>query len=148
MTFEMTIGVLSRRTGCPVETIRFYEKAGLLPPPRRRGSYRVYGNDDLSRLVFVRRARELGFSIEEVRALLHLAVSIEGSCGDVQALAMRHLAEVRTRLSDLRRMERALEAAIAACGRTSETDCPLIASLTAGAGAGEVQACGPLPAHP
>src|SRR3546814_3805836 len=82
MTGAIQIGELSRRTGCNIETIRYYERVGLLPIPQRRGRYRSYAREDVARLGFVRRARELGFTLEEVRALLGLAVIGEGSCAD------------------------------------------------------------------
>ena len=74
------IGELSRRTGCNIETIRYYERIGLMPAPPRRGRYRSYGAGDVGRLGFVRRARELGFTLDEVRALLRLAAGGEASC--------------------------------------------------------------------
>ena len=91
------IGELSRRTGCNIETIRYYERIGLMPAPPRRGRYRSYGADDVGRLGFVRRARELGFTLDEVRALLGLAGGGHASCAEVRNLAASHLKDVRTR---------------------------------------------------
>jgi MerR family mercuric resistance operon transcriptional regulator len=83
------IGELSRRTGCNIETIRYYERIGLLPAPPRRGRYRSYGLEDVGRLGFVRRARELGFTLEEVRTLLCLAAGGPASCTEARELAAR-----------------------------------------------------------
>src|SRR5215472_14872802 len=128
------IGELSRRTGCNIETIRYYERIGLIPPPPRRGRYRSYGAGDVGRLGFVRRARELGFTLDEVRALLGLAAGGGGACAEVQSLAASHLREVRRRIADLRRMERALAAAVRDCDAGEDPECPLIEALYASGG--------------
>lgn len=125
------IGELSRRTGCNIETIRYYERIGLLPAPPRRGRYRSYGADDVGRLGFVRRARELGFTLDEVRALLGLAAGGQASCADVRDLAAGHLTGVRARIADLRRMERALTESVRACDAGQDPGCPLIEALYA-----------------
>ena len=88
---ELTIGALSERSGVNIETIRYYERADLLPaPPRTQGGHRIYGGDSLKRLVFIRRGRELGFTLDEIRNLLGL---MRGGhpCGEVQAVALAHL---------------------------------------------------------
>lgn len=125
----MPIGELSRRTGCNVETIRYYERIGLMPVPSRRGRYRSYGADDVSRLGFVRRARELGFTLDEVRALLGLAAREQASCAEVRTLAASQLKDVRTRIVDLRRMERVLANSVRACDARQDSGCPLIQTL-------------------
>ena len=127
----LPIGELSRRTGCNIETIRYYERIGLLPPPARRGRYRSYAPQDVARLGFVRRSRELGFTIEEVRTLLALAAGGHASCTEARNLAASHLSDVRARLSDLHRMERVLTAAVRACDAGDSAGCPLIDTLTA-----------------
>ena len=101
------IGDVSRQTGCKVETIRYYERVGLLPrPPRSAARYRLYDSGDVRRLSFVRRARELGFTLEEVRALLTLAVNDgEDTCAEARRLAAGHLAEIRAKIADLRALE-------------------------------------------
>src|SRR5260370_22519258 len=98
------IGDPSRQPGCNVETIRYYERVGLLPrPPRSAARYRLYETGDVRRLNFVRRARELGFTLEEVRALLALAGSDgNDTCAEVRGLAASHLAEIRAKIADLR----------------------------------------------
>jgi MerR family mercuric resistance operon transcriptional regulator len=125
------IGVLSKRTGCNIETIRYYERLGLLPEPARtRGGHRVYYPEHLRRLRFVRRARALGFSLDEVRALLRLSTGGESSCVRVRELAAAHLTDVREKLAGLRAMEQVLEETIWQCDYSSEPNCPLIDVLS------------------
>ena len=125
------IGDVSRRTGCNVETIRYYERIGLLPLPDRHGRYRRYGTRDIKRLVFVRRARELGFALDEVRALLKLSETDGTSaCHEVREISAAHLADVRQRIADLRAMERVLGNAIRQCDTGQQLGCPLIEALS------------------
>jgi MerR family mercuric resistance operon transcriptional regulator len=131
LAIDMPIGEFSRRTGCAIETIRFYEKAGVLPQARRKGRYRHYEAADVARLTFVRRARELGFTLEEVRALLKLSADSQSACGEVRVLAAEHLAAVRARLADLRSMERVLAQAVRSCEAGEQPTCPLIDALAA-----------------
>jgi MerR family mercuric resistance operon transcriptional regulator len=127
----MPIGELSRRTGGNIETIRYYERIGLLPVPDRAGRYRRYGAADLRRLIFIRRARDLGFTLDEVRALLRLSeASGEPTCADVREVAARHLAEVRTKLAALEAMERTLAEAVRRCDAGEVPGCPLIDTLS------------------
>ena len=127
----LPIGELSRRTGCKIETIRYYERVGLLPPPDRCGRYRRFGAVDVRRLAFVRRARELGFTLNEVRALLKLS-ALEGKakCSDVREISAAHLSDVRARIADLRAMERVLANAIRQCDAGEQPGCPLIDTLS------------------
>jgi MerR family transcriptional regulator, mercuric resistance operon regulatory protein len=125
------IGELSRRTGCNIETIRYYERIGLMPAPPRKGRYRSYGGDHVARLGFVRRARELGFSLDEVRALLGLAAGGHASCAEVRNLAASHLKDVRARIADLKRMERVLADSVRACDAGQDPGCPLVEALRA-----------------
>ena len=129
------IGELSRQTGCNVETIRYYERVGLLPrPPRSAGRYRLYDTGDVRRLAFVRRARELGFTLDEVRALLVLsAANGENTCSEVRDLTARHLADVRAKIADLRAMERVLSEAVHQCDTGGLPGCPLIDTLSTSA---------------
>jgi MerR family mercuric resistance operon transcriptional regulator len=127
----ITIGGLSERTGCTIETIRYYERIGLLPSPERRGRYRSYTTVDVRRLTFVRRARELGFTLDEVRALLALSATNEQrACAEVRDISATHLADVRTRIADLRDMERVLAAALRQCDAGEGPGCPLIEALS------------------
>src|SRR5579885_419218 len=108
---------LARRTGCNLETVRYYEKAGLLPePPRTAAGYRSYDTAHERRLRFVLRARELGFSLDEIRELLHLVDERDQPCAEASAIAAAHLEDVRTKIADLKRMERVLKGEI---GRAS-----------------------------
>jgi MerR family transcriptional regulator, mercuric resistance operon regulatory protein len=128
----LTIGALSRRTGCNIETIRYYERIGLVPKPdRTAGNYRSYGALHLQRLSFVRRARNLGFTLDEVRALLRLADADDGTCAEARNLAAAHLADVRAKISALRTMERVLKETVAKCADGSRPECPLIETLSA-----------------
>jgi MerR family mercuric resistance operon transcriptional regulator len=127
----IAIGELSRRTGCNVETIRYYERIGLLPSPDRYGRYRSYASADIKRVTFVRRARELGFTLDEVRALLVLSATDGRSiCAEVREISTTHLADVRARIADLRAIERVLAAAIRQCDMGKQPGCPLIEVLS------------------
>lgn len=127
----IAIGELSRRTGCNIETIRYYERIALLPTPARRGRYRHYGPEDVGRLSFVRRARELGFTLDEVRALLGLDAGDQGTCAEAREIAASHLAEVRAKVADLRAMERVLADVVRRCDAGEAPGCPLISVLAA-----------------
>ncbi len=126
---SLTIGQLSQRTGANIETIRYYERICLLPVALRKGRYRSYDLTDVARLGFVRRSRELGFSIKEVRALLDLAAGGHESCAEARDLAAVHLHDVRSRIADLRRMERTLATTVRACDVGEDAGCPLIDTL-------------------
>ncbi len=126
------IGELSRRTGCPIETIRYYERIGVIPKPQRRSRYRSYRPDDVSRLRFIRRARELGFSLAEVRALLDLGSQHRSSsCSRVKAVASEHVRSVRAKIADLERLVNVLEDAIARCKDGQSPHCPILDALEA-----------------
>jgi MerR family transcriptional regulator, mercuric resistance operon regulatory protein len=127
------IGELSRRAGCNIETIRYYERVGLLPSPLRSASrYRLYDDGDVRRLTFVRRAREVGFALEEIRTLLALSVDQgKDTCAEVRQLAAGHLADVRAKIADLRAMERMLSDAVRRCDAGEPAGCPLIEALSA-----------------
>jgi len=127
---RLTIGELSRRTGVNIETVRYYERAGVLPkPPRTGGGHRVYDEGLLKRLTFVRRARELGFSLDEIRALLSLVDGGDFTCAEVYGLTAKHLEAVRRRIAGLRRMERGLKAMAAECDRGEVPECPIVDTL-------------------
>jgi MerR family transcriptional regulator, mercuric resistance operon regulatory protein len=125
------IGELSRRTGCHIETIRYYERSGLIPAAARRGRYRHYSQADADRLRFVRRARELGFSLEEIKALLGLDGAQPDACGEAHQIAKANLAAVRSKLSDLRRMEAILAGAVTDCESRVFDGCPILNALSA-----------------
>ena len=137
----LTIGVLSKYTGCNIETIRYYERIGLLPsPPRSAGGHRLYGESHLKRLTFIRRGRELGFSLDDIRALLGLVDGGGYTCAEVKTVTLDHIDEVRRKLADLRRLERVLKDMAAQCEGGDVPDCPVIDALfraTAGSSAGQ-----------
>ncbi len=123
---RFTIGVLARKTGCNIETIRYYEKAGMLPhPARSEGGHRLYGSGHVKRLSFVMKARALGFTLSETRALLGLAER-EHPCEEARTLAAEHLADVQAKIADLRTMEAVLGDMVVSCDAHSSPDCPLI----------------------
>lgn len=127
---SVAIGELSRLTGVHVETIRYYEKIYMLPaPPRTRGGRRVYGSSHMRMLAFIRRARELGFTLDEVRALLSLAGPDRNSCAEVREIAAAHLDGVRAKLANLMRLETILAQTIARCAQGSPPTCPVLDML-------------------
>lgn len=120
---------MSRRTGVHIETVRYYEKIGLLPPPpRTEGGHRLYSDDQLKRLTFIRRSRELGFTLDEIRNLLGL---VEGgyTCGQVRNAALTHLKDIRRKIADLRRMERTLAETASRCEGGDAPGCPIMDAL-------------------
>jgi MerR family mercuric resistance operon transcriptional regulator len=130
----LRIGALSRRSGVHVETIRYYERIGLIGAAARSGGgQRLYGGEDLERLRFIRRARELGFSIGAIRELIGL-VDGGGSCAAFRDAALRHAADVRAKIDDLRRIERVLTDAASRCQGASAPRCPVVEALALGAG--------------
>ncbi len=123
----LPIGRLSELTGVNIETIRYYEKIGMLPaPPRTASGRRVYGPAEARTLAFIRRARELGFSLDEIRALIGLAAPDKASCADVRAIAAHHLEDIRAKMADLSKLERLLAKTIARCSGKRVPDCPVL----------------------
>jgi len=121
---------LARRTGCNLETVRYYEKVGLVPePPRTTSGYRSYDTAHERRLRFVLRARELGFSHDEIRELLRLVDERDQPCAEASAVAATHLDDVRAKIADLKRMERVLKDVVAQCADVTRPECPLIETL-------------------
>lgn len=126
----MKIGELANATSTKVETVRYYEKIGLLSPPARSASnYRSYGSDHLARLSFIRRARYLGFTLEAVRELLTLSDDNDQSCEAVDLIATAHLAEVERKISDLSALHSELTRVLGSCRHGTIADCKIIESL-------------------
>ena len=126
----MKIGEAAAGSGCHIETIRYYERIGLLPRPARTLSgYRHYTDGQVQRLGFISRGRELGFSLEEIRSLLALADDESLSCGDVDRLARQHLEEIRVRVRELTRMARELERTITGCQGGRRAQCTILDAL-------------------
>lgn len=127
----LTIGYLAKKTGTKVETIRFYEKNGLLPEPgRTEGNYRAYDHAHLNRLSFIRRARDLGFSLDQVRGLLRLSDDRDQSCMAVDEIANEHRAEVERKIRDLQALKAELDSIIDQCSCGTVADCRIINSLS------------------
>jgi Cu(I)-responsive transcriptional regulator len=128
---SLAIGDLARATHTKVETIRFYERIGILPvPARTSGNYRAYAPEHLRRLAFIRRARALGFSLEQVREILSLSDQRSRSCAGVDAIAREHLAEVEGKIADLNALRRELSTIIDQCDRGTIADCRIIEALS------------------
>lgn len=133
----MTIGELAGRAGVGVQTVRYYERRSLLPPPDRTpAGYREYGEEDLRRLRFILRAKELGFTLSEVGELLELRVAPGRTAADVRTRALRKIEDTRARVRDLRRILRALEALVSTCEAHGPPDrCALMHAIDPGEGA-------------
>jgi MerR family mercuric resistance operon transcriptional regulator len=129
---EIPIGELSRRTQCNIETIRYYERIALLPKPRRLGGrYRRYDDKDIARLRFIRRARQLGFTLDDIRAFMQLdGADSREVCGKAQDLTRGHIAGIRAKIADLRTMERVLSNALCQCESGQQPGCPIIEVLS------------------
>lgn len=126
----LTIGQLAHQTGTKAETIRYYEKIGLLQPPLRSvGNYRHYDAQDQRRLVFVRRARELGFSIEQIRELIAFSEQREHECSSVDDVVKAHIADIASRIQDLQTLQGELERMICNCPGGRVADCRVLEAL-------------------
>jgi MerR family mercuric resistance operon transcriptional regulator len=133
MTRNLSIGALARASGVNLETIRYYERIGLMPAPARtEGGHRLYEAEHRKRLEFIRRGRELGFGIEDIRALLDLAETSDQPCEAVRAIAAEHLANVRAKLADLTRLERILAQTVSQCGTAAAPECAVLEMLETG----------------
>ena len=129
---QFSIGQVAERAGCKVETVHYYEKTGLMPdPPRTEGGHRVYALSHVKRLNFIRRSRELGFSIEQIKELLKFIDEPEHYCGEVKAMAMLQTRAVQQKINDLERLKEALCNMVSQCkgSNYSIDDCPIIDAL-------------------
>lgn len=130
---NISIGELSKDTGVNIETIRYYERINMLPaPPRTASGRRVYGPAEKRTLAFIRRSRDLGFTLEEIRAMLALGGPGRAPCAEVHRIASAHLANVRTKLADLTKLESILAETVAHCSDGATPDCPVLDILDAG----------------
>jgi Cu(I)-responsive transcriptional regulator len=128
---KYSIGALAEATATKVETVRYYERIGLLPEPgRTRSNYRSYGADHLARLSFIRRARDLGFTLDQVRQLLGLANSRDSDCCQVDAIAQDQLTDIDRKIADLKSLRRELRDLIGQCQRGTIADCKIIDALS------------------
>lgn len=126
----LLIGDISRRTGVNIETIRYYERIEVMPKPKRsEGGQRLYDESQLNRLGFIKRSRELGFSLREICDLLTLMDSGAMTCGEVHALTVEHLSDVKSKIADLRKLERVLKSLAERCSQGDASDCPIVETL-------------------
>lgn len=127
----LTIGKVAQQAGIGVETVRFYTREGLLPePPRRSFGIRTYPTETVQRLRFIQRAKQLGFSLKEIRELLDLRVSPDVTCADVRRLATAKVSDIEDRIRDLQRMRKALRSLAEHCqGSDPIGDCPILDHL-------------------
>lgn len=130
----LTIGKLATRGSVNVQTIRYYERSGLLPKPSRSSSgYRLYADDAVGRLRFIKQAQALGFSLDEIRELLSLRMRPGTTCGDIRQRARRKIAAVDRKIEDLQHIKGALTKLAAACrGSGPSSDCPILEALDSG----------------
>jgi MerR family mercuric resistance operon transcriptional regulator len=132
---DFTVGDLATQSGCKVETVRYYEKTGLMPdPPRTEGGHRIYSLEHLKRLFFIRRSRDLGFTIEQVKELLRFVDESDHTCGEVRGMAMLQARVAQEKIDDLKRLQKALNEMAARCkgGRYKVEDCPIVDALFKG----------------
>ena len=126
----MNIGQLARQTQVAIDTIRYYEREQVLPPPRRSpNGYREYGPDDVRRLRFIRRARDLGFAVAEIHDLLDLWRDRSRKSADVKRVAMQHIQDLQRRIQELQQMSDTLQALTACCAGDERPDCPILQGL-------------------
>lgn len=126
----MRISEAAIASNCHLETVRYYERIGLLAaPPRNASGYRNYRDEDIARLQFISRGRDLGFSIEEIRSLLRLSEEVALSCAEVDKIARRHLNAVRSKIRDLQRMAKELEHTIEQCQGDNCGNCTILDAL-------------------
>lgn len=124
-----TIGQVARQTGCRIETIRYYEKEKLLKPDRTAGGHRLYSLDQIERVFVVKRSRELGFSLGEIRRLLDIADVKTGSCRAVIDIAENHLRDVQSKIADLKKIERTLQRLSSQCSGAAIEECSILKAL-------------------
>ena len=126
----MQIGDLSRQAGVNIETIRYYEQIGMLPPPpRSEGGHRLYGQNLIMRLNFILRSRDLGFTLEEIRELLRVVDGGNFTCAQVEALAREHVEDIRRKISDLKKLKAVLEIMASQCRGGKVPACPIVETL-------------------
>ena len=128
--YGLFIGALSKRTRCNIETIRYYERIGVMPKPMRtKGGHRLYTEDHLKRLSFIRRSRELGFTLDQIRGLLELVDGHTYTCADIKSMTLNHAADIRRKITDLRKVGKVLMDMASQCEGGVVPDCPVIDAL-------------------
>ena len=128
----MQIGMLARRAGVAIDTVRYYERQGLLPKPHRQASgYRIYEEDDVARLRFIRRAKTLGFTLEEIASLLELSSRRDEDMASLRQAAEARMAEIAARITELERVRSGLQQLVTACpGHGALATCPILSALS------------------
>lgn len=126
----MNIGEVAQRSGLPAKTIRYYEDIGLITPLRGGNGYRAFRDTDVHKLAFLGRARALGFSIEDCRALLELYEDESRTSAEVKKIARHHLSEIEQKIKDLEEMRATLADLVKACAGDQRPDCPILQSLS------------------
>lgn len=126
---SFTVGQLAKRTDINIETVRYYEKRGLLPEPMRsESSYRQYTENDVARIMFIKRSKDLGFTLKEISELLSLKIDDETTCRDIREFSSNKIAEVEEKIEDLKNIKKKLEELVIKCKRndTSKNGCPIL----------------------
>ncbi|PCJ39465.1 MAG: MerR family transcriptional regulator [Moraxellaceae bacterium] len=129
---HFTIGQLAKKANCKVETVHYYEKSGLMPePPRTEGGHRIYALPHIKRLSFIRRCRELGFSIEQIKELLKFIDEPGHCCGEVKSMAVLHSRDIQQKIEDLKRLQTGLNEMVRHCKDAGDSidECPIIEAL-------------------
>ena len=129
---DLTVGKLAKEVGINLETVRYYETIGLMPNPNRRDSgYRIYSERDLKRLLFIKRAKELGFTLKEIQELFEIKVETKSTCGDVKHIAEHKIIDVEQKIKDLQKIKRVLKKLVAQCicEEVSTDECPILETI-------------------
>ena len=127
---NIAIGQLSKLTGVHIETIRYYERIGVMPrPPRSEGGQRIYDDSNVKRLSFIARCRDLGFSLDDIRSLLGLVDGNGMTCADVRQMTLDHAAQAKRKIADLKKLERTLRTMADQCHGNHVPECPIIDTL-------------------
>ncbi len=124
-----TVGQLAKRTNINAETVRYYERRRLLPKPKRsESSYRQYTEDDVARIMFIKRSKELGFTLKEISELLYIKLDTETTCRDVKEFSSKKITDVEEKIKDLQSIKKKLQELLVKCNRedTSTSECPIL----------------------
>ena len=127
---EFTAGKLARKANLNIETLRYYENIGLMPKPKRMDSgYRIYNEDDLKKLLFIKNSKMLGFTLKEIKELLFLKVDDERKCNDVRIIAEKKIKEIELKVKEMNKIKKALKQLAQKCSKTSSDECPILSEI-------------------
>ncbi len=129
---ELTVGKLAKEAGINLETVRYYESIRLMPKPKRKDSgYRVYSENDLKRLLFIKRTKELGFTLKEIHELLEIKIETKSTCGDVKHITEHKIIDVEQKIKDLQKIKSVLKKLVAQCicEEVSTEECPILEAI-------------------